>query len=106
MREPSGEILPRYTHGSSIGSSTPPSDETVQKRGALLGAHVARVDENRMDRPSGVQPSTMAEPGCHVKLFGSPPSLGTRYTSKLPAYSPLKAIHLPSGEKCGLTVCP
>jgi hypothetical protein len=28
------------------------------------------------------------------------------YTSKLPAYSPLKAIHLPSGEKCGLVVCP
>src|SRR5215467_322106 len=24
----------------------------------------------------------------------------------LPAYSPLNAIHLPSGEKCGFVVCP
>src|SRR4051794_40201612 len=28
------------------------------------------------------------------------------YTSVLPAYSPLKAIDLPSGEKCGFDVSP
>src|SRR3982750_2542297 len=29
-----------------------------------------------------------------------------RYTSRLPAYSPLNAIHFPSGEKWGFNVCP
>jgi hypothetical protein len=28
------------------------------------------------------------------------------YTSVFPAYSALNAIHFPSGEKCGLDVCP
>ncbi len=34
----------------------PPVAGTVQKRGAALGAHVARVDENTIDWPSGVHP--------------------------------------------------
>ena len=38
MRLPSGEILPWYARGIGIGSSTPPSTGTVQKRGAALGA--------------------------------------------------------------------
>src|SRR6185436_19702032 len=104
MCVPSAEILPWYARGNGIGCSTPPSAETVQKRGAPLGAQVARLEENRIDLPSGVQPSTRSAPGCHVSRFGSPPSAGTTYTSTLPAYSPLKAIHLPSGEKCGLVV--
>src|SRR5262249_43125277 len=87
-------------------SSTPPEADTVQKRGAPLGAQVAREDENITDLPSGVHPCTRSLPGCQVSLLGSPPSDGTTYTSLFPAYSPLKAIHFPSGEKCGLAVCP
>ena len=33
-----------------------------------------------------------------VSLFGSPPSAGTMYTSRFPSYSPVNAIHVPSGE--------
>src|SRR6185503_7095574 len=99
MRDPSAEIFPWYARGRGIGSSTPPVAGTVQNLGAPLGAHVARVEENSTDLPSGVQPSTMSAPGCQVSRCGSPPSAGTTYTSKLPAYSPLNAIHRPSGEK-------
>src|SRR2546426_1095210 len=106
MCDPSAEIFPWKPRGNAIGSSTPPAAGTVQKRGAPLGDQVARVDENMIDFPSAVQPWTRSAPGCHVKRFGSPPSAGTTYTSRLPAYSPLKAIHFPSGEKCGLDVCP
>src|SRR3954466_4653117 len=103
---PSGEILPMYARGSAIGVSTPPSIGTVQKRGAALGADVARDEAKTIDLPSGVQPCTLSAPGCHVSRFGSPPSAATTYTSTLPAYSPLNAIDLPSGEKCGLVVWP
>src|SRR5260370_39215702 len=106
MCDPSAEIFPWKPRGKDIGSSTPPSTGTVQKRGAPLGDHVARVDENMIERPSGVQPCTVSAPGCQVKRFGSPPSAATTYTSKLPAYSPLNAIHFPSVEKCGVEVCP
>src|SRR5215470_11827785 len=106
MRDPSAEIFPWKPRGIVIGSSTPPSTGTVQKRGAPLGDQVARVDENMMALPSGVHPCTESAPGCHVKRFGSPPSADTTYTSRLPAYSPLKAIQLPSDEKCGFEVCP
>src|SRR5258708_38778503 len=106
MCDPSVEILPWYARGKVIGASTPPSTGTVQKRGAPLGVQVARVEEKRIDRPSGVQPCTVSAPGCQVKRFGSPPSAATMYTSKLPAYSPEKAIHFPSGEKRGFVVWP
>src|SRR5712691_12679260 len=106
MCDPSDEILPWYARGKDIGSSMPPSAGTVQKRGAPLGVHVARVEENKIDLPLGVQPCTVSAPGCHVRRRGSPPSAATTYTSKLPAYSPLKAIHFPSGEKCGFVVWP
>src|SRR5262252_7999165 len=89
-----------------MGSSGPPAAGTVQNRGAAAGAHVARLDANTIDFPSGVQPSTMSGPGCHVSRRGSPPSAETTYTSRLPAYSPLNATHLPSGEKRGLPACP
>ena len=78
----------------------------VYERGMPLGAHDARDVENMIDLPSGDQPCTLSAPGCHVSRFGSPPSAGTTYTSVLPEYSPLNAIHFPSGEKCGLVVSP
>src|SRR5512138_158443 len=106
MCDPSAEIFPWYARGNGIGSSTPPPNGTVQNLGAPLGAQVARVEENSIDLPSGVHPSTISAPGCQVNRCGSPPSAETTYTSKLPAYSPLKAIHFPSGEKCGFAVCP
>src|ERR1700741_4471325 len=106
MRDPSGEIFPWNPRGRVIGSSTPPSTGTVQNRGAPLGDHVARVEENMIDLPSGVHPCTLSAPGCQVRRFGSPPSAATTYTSRLPAYSPLNAINFPSGEKCGFEVCP
>ncbi len=59
-----------------------------------------------IDLPSGVQPCTVSLPGCQVNRFGSPPSAGTTYTSMLPAYSALKAIDLPSGEKRGFDDSP
>src|SRR4051812_10562798 len=89
-----------------MGCSTPPSAGTVQNRGAPLGAQLARGDENMIALPSGVQPCTRSLPGCHVSRFGSPPSAGTTYTSTLPAYSALKAIDLPSGEKWGFDDSP
>src|SRR5258706_9252593 len=89
-----------------MGSSGPPVRGTVQKRGAGLGAHVARPDANTTAFPSGVQPSTWSGPGCQVSRRGSPPSAGTTYTSRLPAYSPLNATQRPSGEKRGLLACP
>src|SRR5262245_16516974 len=89
-----------------MGSSGPPAAGTVQKRGAAAGAHVARPEANTIALPSGVQPCTRSGSGCHVSRRGSPPSAETTYTSALPAYSPLNAIHLPSGEKRGLLACP
>ncbi len=56
---------------------------------------------NRTLALSGVQPTTWSGPGCHVSRLGSPPSAGTTKTSWLPSYSPVKAIHFPSGEKRG-----
>src|SRR5215210_4464653 len=104
MRVPSGDIFPWNPRGSAIGDSTPPSTGTVQKRGAPLGAHVARDEAKMIALPSDVQPCTLSAPGCHVSRFGSPPSVATTYTSVLPAYSALNAISCPSGEKCGLVV--
>src|SRR5204862_7356479 len=89
-----------------MGSSGPPATGTVQKRGAGLGASEARPDVNTIALPSGVQPCTRSELGCHVSRLGSPPSAETTYTSRLPAYSPLNAIHLPSGENRGLLAWP
>jgi hypothetical protein len=106
IRPPSAEIFPWYPRGSGSGASTAPSTGTVQKRGAPLGAQVARPDVKRMRLPSGAQPCTASAPGCHVRRFGSPPVAATTYTSAFPAYSPLKAIQRPSGEKCGLDVWP
>ena len=54
-----------------------PDGRSVQKRGAPLGDHVARVDENMIERPSGVHPCTVSAPGCQVRRFGSPPSAAT-----------------------------
>ena len=48
--------------------------------------------------------SSLAAPscaGCHVSRFGVPPSTGITYTSTLPSYCPVKAIHWPSGENTG-----
>src|SRR5262249_10293928 len=79
---------------------------TVQNRGAAAGAQVARLEANTTDFPSAVQPWTTSGTGCHVSRRGSPPSAETTYTSRVPAYSPLNAIHLPSGEKRGLPAWP
>src|ERR1041385_3312025 len=89
-----------------MGWSGPPVTGTVQNRGAAAGASVARPEANTIDLPSGVQPSTTSGLGCHVSRLGSPPPPETTYTSALPAYSPLNAIHLPSGEKRGFEACP
>jgi hypothetical protein len=77
MCEPSAEIFPWYARGSVIGCSTPPSNGTVQNRGAALGVALARPDANITDLPSGVQPCTVSAPGCQVSRRGSPPSAGT-----------------------------
>src|SRR5512132_4281015 len=106
MCDPSADSFRWKPRGKIIVSSTPPSIETVQKRGAPLGDHVAREEENMIDLPSGIHPCTVSAPGCQVSRLGSPPSALTTYTSRLPAYSPLNAIHFPSGEKCGFEVCP
>ncbi len=42
----------------------------------------------------------------NVSRFGVPPSIGITYTSVLPVYWPLNAIHLPSGEIDGLVSSP
>src|ERR1700759_3821087 len=105
-RRPSGEILPMYARGNGIGVSTPPSTGTVQKRGAALGAQVARDELKTIDLPSGVHPCTTSAPGCQVNRFGSPPSAGTAETSVLPLYCALNAMSFPSGENFGLSVVP
>src|SRR6185369_12226423 len=89
-----------------MGCSGPPVTGTVQNRGAAAGASVARPEANTIDLPSGVQPSTTSGLGCHVSRLGSPPSAETTYTSALPAYSPLNAMRLPSGENLGLLAWP
>src|SRR4051812_5991269 len=89
-----------------ITSSNPPATGTVQKRATALGADEARLLENTMLFPSGVQPCTLSAPECQVRRFGSPPVDGTTYTSVLPPYSALNATIFPSGEKCGLFSLP
>src|SRR5258708_16446536 len=106
MWVPDGEILPWKARGMSIGSSTPPCAGTVQKRGAPLGAAVARPEAKTMALPSGVQPCTLSAPGCHVKRFGSPPSGGATETAKPPAYSAPEADHLPCGGKSRVGALP
>src|SRR4051812_42068371 len=105
MRFPSGEILPWFARGIGIACCTPPSMGTVKKRGCPEGA-LSRPEENTIRFPSGVHPSTRSAPGCQVSRFGCPPSEGTRYTFVFPLYSALNATHLPSGDRCGCSVCP
>ena len=50
-------------------------------------------------RASSREPSSSA--GWNVRRCGTPPVLGTTYTSRLPSYSPVNAMEFPSGEKCG-----
>src|SRR5689334_13426898 len=70
------------------------------------GASPPRREENRIFLPSGVHPCTSSGAGCHVRRFGSPPALGTTYTSTLPPYIALNATMDPSGESLGFEVCP
>ena len=89
-----------------IGTSNPPAIGTVQKRVVAVGAEAARPLANTMLFPSGVQPCTLSADACHVRRLGSPPIAGMTKTSVLPPYSPLKAIHFPSGESFGLLSLP
>ena len=59
-----------------------------------------RVERNRM-LPSGVHPWTSSMDGWKVIRLGVPPSEGITYTSLLPSYSAVNAIHFPSLEKRG-----
>src|SRR6267378_629393 len=54
--------------------------------------------------PSGEKLVRSARGTCSI--FGVPPSAGMTYTSGLPSYSPVKAIHFPSGENLGKTSSP
>jgi len=54
------------------------------------------------DLLSGVQPMAVSYPGWAVSRLGTPPSAGMTNASRLWSYSPVNAIHFPSGENLGL----
>src|SRR5580704_17675949 len=92
-----------------IGSGTlvgnPPAAETVKRARVPLG-NPSRDEANRIALPSGVHPATMSGPAWNVTRRGVPPLAEIMYTFSLPSYSPVKAIHWPSGEKCGPRLMP
>ena len=92
-----GEFDEPDESGAAVDGDSAAADDA-----APIGASLARPELNTTDLLSGVQPSTRSGLGCHVSRLGSPPSAETTYTSALPAYSPLNATHLPSGENRGL----
>ena len=77
MCVPAALMCPWNARGIGMGSSGPPSVETLKKRSVGDGAPVWRVLENTTRLPSGVQPVTPSGPGCQVRRTGSPPSIGT-----------------------------
>src|SRR5690348_10963245 len=98
-RVPSGENQASSARHIGSTSGQPPSIPTVYSRSK--SAYASRAERNSTFFPSGVHPSAMSGPGCHVSRRGSPPSAGTTNTSKFPSYSPVNAIQLPSGENIG-----
>ena len=105
-RVPSGEILPWKARGSGIGVSTPPSTGTVQKRGAPLGAHVARAGREE----HGLAVGRPALDAVGARMPRQPLRLAAvrRHDVRRPCCRrsrALNAIHLPSGENCGFVVC-
>src|SRR5215471_5231966 len=84
----------------TIGRGVPPETDTRHRL-----ARPPRADENTISRPSGVQvgASNIHVLSC-VKRFGSPPEVGTTYTSDTtPGVIPrTKAMVDPSGENAGL----
>src|SRR5207248_10519042 len=103
-RSPTGEYDPPSPRNIGKTSGTPPSRETVYSR--LKSAYDSRPERNKIFFPSGVHPTATSSAGCHVNRFGSPPAAGTTYISALPSYSPVNAIHFPSGENTGFVSCP
>src|SRR6516165_4394599 len=83
----------------TTGRGVPPVAETRHRL-----ARPARVDENTRSRPSGVQAGApMIQVLSRVTRLGSPPDVGTTYTSETtPGVIPRrKATVPPSGEKAG-----
>src|SRR6266481_3121031 len=103
---PSGEKLVRSARGTCSIFGVPPCGETRKSLVYRPGGALKRSERKRMFLPSGVQPRTMSFDGWKVSRFGSPPSADMTYTSGLPSYSPVKAIHFPSGENFGNTSSP
>ncbi len=93
----------------------PPASGTTYgtSRRSLQARRWARKTTFRL---SGVQPrtrlSTPPRGGSGPTSFwkvswrGSPPSIGITWTCGVPPYSPVKAIHLPSGEILGKSSSP
>src|SRR6202167_5982706 len=91
--------------GSGTLVGNPPAAGTVNRARVPLG-NPSRDEANRIFLPSGVHPETMSGPAWNVTRRGVPPLAEIMYTFSLPSYSPVKAIHWPSGEKCGPRLMP
>src|SRR5580698_276718 len=91
--------------GSGTLAGNPPAAETVNRARVPLGK-LSRCEAKRIFLPSGVHPATMSGPAWKVTRRGVPPLAEITYTFSLPSYSPVKAIHWPSGEKCGPRLIP
>src|SRR5271170_7192181 len=91
--------------GSGTLVGKPPAAGTVKRARVPLGK-LSRGDAKRIFLPSGVHPAAMSGPSWKVTRRGVPPFAEIMYTFSLPAYSPVNAIHWPSGEKCGPRLMP
>src|SRR5574337_108134 len=102
--------MPPLGIGSCVGR--PPVSGTVNNW-PNQELNVVRRDRNTMFLLSGVQVTTMLSgpqrsgasgttSEWKVRRLASPPDAGITYTSVLPRYWPVKAIHFPSGEKRGM----
>src|SRR3569833_1838643 len=107
-------MKPPRSIGNGCGS--PPASGTTN--GLLIQVfHASRRLRNTMLAESGVQVSTMllgpqrggassTMSDVNVSRRAVPPADGMTYTSRLPWYSPVNAIHRPSGENRGMTSRP
>src|SRR5277367_3679566 len=91
--------------GSGTLVGKPPAAGTVKRARVPLGK-LSRGDAKRIFLPSGVHPAAMSGPSWKVTRRGVPPFAEIMYTFSFPSYSPVKAIHWPSGEKCGPRLMP
>src|SRR5271154_1413588 len=91
--------------GSGTLVGKPPAAGTVKRARVPLGK-LSRGDAKRIFLPSGVHPAAISGPSWKVTRRGVPPFAEIMYTFSFPSYSPVKAIHWPSGEKCGPRLMP